>query len=78
MIIAANILAAILFAAWHLPATAMIFGNLTPLLLVRCFLLNGGFGMLLGWIYRKFGIQYAMLSHATLHMVSKLIWFFFV
>ena len=78
VIIAANILAAILFAAGHLPATAMLFGQITPLLLFRCFLLNGGFGLLLGWIYRKFGIQYAMLSHATLHMVSKLIWFFFV
>ena len=78
VIIAANILAAILFAAWHLPATAMLLGQITPLLLFRCFLLNGGFGLLLGWIYRKFGIQYAMLSHATLHMVSKLIWFFFV
>lgn len=78
VIVAANLAAAILFAAGHLPATVMNFGTLTPLLLFRCFLLNGGFGLLLGWIYRKFGIQYAMLSHATLHMVSKLIWFFFV
>ena len=78
VIAAANILAAILFAAGHLPATAMIFGALTPMLLLRCFLFNGGFALLFGWLYRKFGIQYAMVSHAALHMVSKLIWFVFV
>lgn len=70
----ANILAAMLFAAGHLPATYMLFGSLTPLLLIRCFLLNGGFGLLFGWLYRKYGIQYAMLSHGSLHIVSKLIW----
>ena len=78
VIIAANVIAAILFAAGHLPATQMLFGTLTPLILVRCFLLNGGFGMLFGWLYRKYGIQYAMISHALLHIVSKLIWFIFV
>lgn len=78
IIIAANIIAALLFAAGHLPATQMLFGTLTPLLLLRCFLLNGGFGLLFGWLYRKHGIQYAMLGHATAHIVSKLIWFFLV
>lgn len=75
---AANVLAALVFAAGHLPATVMIFGQLTPLILVRCFLLNGGFGMLFGWLYRKYGIQYAILGHMMAHMVSKLIWFLFV
>lgn len=74
----ANIVAAILFAAGHLPAIVSIFGGLTPLLLVRCFLLNGGFGLLFGWLYRKYGIVYAMMSHALFHIVSKLIWFVFI
>ena len=78
VIIAANVIAALLFAAGHLPATAMSFGALTPVLLIRCFLLNGGFGLLFGWLYRKFGIHYAMVSHALLHIVSKLIWFIFI
>ncbi len=77
-IIAANVIAAIVFAAGHLPATAMLFGTLTPMLLLRCFLLNGGFGLLFGWLYRKFGIQYAMVGHALAHIVSKLIWVLFV
>ena len=78
VIIAANVIAALLFAAVHLPATIMLFGELTPLIVFRCFLLNGGFGLLFGWLFRKYGIGYAMLSHALLHIISKLIWLLFV
>lgn len=78
VIAAANVIAALLFAAGHLPATAMIFGTITPLILLRCFLLNGGFGLFFGWLYRRYGIQYAILGHMMAHMVSKLIWFLFV
>ena len=77
MLIAANAITALLFAAGHLPATAMLMG-LTPMILLRCFLLNGGFGLFFGWLYRKHGIQYAMIAHAALHIVSKLIWTIFV
>lgn len=76
--IAANVIAAMVFAAGHLPATLMTFGSITPLMLFRCFLLNGGFGLLFGWLYRKYGIQYAMMAHAGLHIVSKVIWILFV
>jgi membrane protease YdiL (CAAX protease family) len=76
--IAANIVAALAFAAGHLPPTLMIFGKLTPLILFRCFLLNGGFGLVFGWLYRKYGIGYSMVSHALFHIVSKLIWIIFV
>ncbi len=69
----ANFLSAMLFAAGHLPATALLFGNLTPLILLRCFLMNGGFGLFFGVVFRKYGIQYAMISHAGLHFVSKVI-----
>lgn len=75
---AANVLAALLFAASHLPATVILFGELTVPILVRCFLLNGGFGLLFGWLYRKYGIQYAMLSHALLHIISKAVWALFL
>ena len=74
----ANIVAALLFAAGHLPATLVTFGELSPVLLFRCFLFNGGFGMLFGWLYRKHGLHYAMISHATVHIVSKIIWFIFI
>lgn len=78
VIIAANVIAAVLFAAGHLPATITMFGELTPLILFRCFLMNGGFGLAFGWFYRKYGIQYAMLAHAGCHIVSKVIWLMFI
>lgn len=77
VLIVANVIAAILFAAGHLPTTAQLMG-LTPMILFRCFLLNGGFGLLFGYLYRKYGLRYAMLAHGGCHVVSKLIWIFFI
>lgn len=77
ILIAANILSAMLFAAGHLPATAILLG-LSPMIIFRCFLLNGGLGLLFGWLYRKYGLRYAMLAHGGCHIVSKLIWILFV
>ena len=74
VVIAANIIAALLFAAWHLPATLQMFGEITPMVLLRCFLLNGAAGLVFGRLYRKYGIQYAMIAHAGAHIVWKIIW----
>ena len=70
-LVLANVVAAILFAAGHLPTTAMLMG-LTPMIIFRCFLLNGGIGVILGWLYRKYGLRYAMIAHGGCHVVSKL------
>lgn len=77
VLVTANIISALLFAAGHLPATQILLG-LSPMILVRCFLLNGGIGLLFGWLYRKFGLRYAMLAHGGCHVVSKLIWILFL
>jgi hypothetical protein len=77
VLITANVIAALLFAAGHLPATVMSIG-LNPIIIFRCFLLNGGAGLLFGRLYRKYGIHYAMLGHGLAHVVSKLIWILFV
>ena len=77
ILVASNIIAALLFAAGHLPATFMMIGN-SPLIIFRCFLLNGGFGLLFGYLYRKHGLRYSMLAHAGCHIVSKLIWILFI
>ena len=77
VIVVANILAALLFAAGHLPATSAMM-TLTPMIIFRCFLLNGGVGLLFGWLYRKHGIYYAMIAHGGCHVVSKLIWILFI
>ena len=73
----ANIISATIFAAGHLPATALMLG-LIPIIIFRCFLLNGGIGLLFGRLYRKYGIWYAILAHAGVHIVAKLIWALFI
>lgn len=73
ILVSSNIIAAILFAVGHLPATFILLGN-SPLIIARCLLLNGGIGLLFGYLYRKYGLRYAMLAHGGCHVVSKLIW----
>ena len=73
----ANVIAAILFAAGHLPATLMLIGN-SPIIIARCFLLNGCIGLLFGVLYIKYGLRYAMIAHGGCHIVSKLIWILFI
>ena len=77
ILVVANVIAALGFAAGHLPATAQLLG-LTPMIIVRCFLLNGGLGLLFGWLYRKYGLRYSMLAHGGCHIVSKIIWILFI
>ena len=71
--IAANVIAAVVFAAGHLPSTLQFFGTLTPMLLFRCFLMNGTFGIGFGYLYRKYGIGYAMIAHMGCHVIAKII-----
>lgn len=77
ILVAANVISALLFAVGHLPANDLLFG-LTPMIIARCFLLNGGLGLLFGWLYRKYGIRYAMLAHGGCHVISKLVWVLFL
>ena len=72
-VLPANVVSALLFAAGHLPVNEMMFG-LTPMIVLRCILLNGVFGLAFGWLYRRYGLRYAMIAHGGCHIVSKLIW----
>ena len=74
--ITANIIAALVFSAGHLPATQMFFGRITGLILFRGFLLNGLFALFFGRWFYKYGIQYAMLGHFGIHFISKIILIF--
>ena len=77
VLVAANIISALLFAAGHLPTTAIVLG-LSPMILLRCFLLNGGIGLMIGRLYRRYGLRYAMSAHGGCHVVSKAIWILFL
>ena len=75
--IVSNVISALLFALGHLPATFIMIGD-SPLVIFRCILLNGVFGLLFGWLYRKYGLRYSMIAHGGCHIISKLIWVLFI
>lgn len=77
ILVISNVISAVLFAVGHLPATFQLLGN-SPIIIFRCFLLNGAFGLMFGYLYRKFGLRYAMIAHGGCHIVSKLIWIVFI
>ena len=75
--VVANVLAALLFAAGHLPSTIAM-TSLTPVLIIRCFLFNGGLGMAFGYLYRKYHLGYAMISHGLCHLISDILMIIFI
>lgn len=70
--ITAIFIAAILFAAGHLPATKQLLGLSTPIL-IRAFLLNGIGGIGFGYLYWKKGLSYAICAHILTHIFNQII-----
>lgn len=68
----ANIFSAFLFAAGHLPSTATM-TSLTPIIIFRSFLFNGGLGLAFGYLYRKYNIRYAMIAHGATHLIADIL-----
>jgi len=60
----ANILVAILFGLGHLPS-ASLFMPITPLVVTAALLLNGLAGIAFGYLYRRHGLEAAMIAHFT-------------
>ena len=73
----ANIIVASIFAIVHIPAT-MQMTTLTPVILLRCFLFNGGLGLAYGYLYRKYGIGFSMISHGLCHLISDILMIIFI
>ena len=73
----ANTISSLLFAAGHLPSTATM-TTINSLIIIRCFILNGGFGLCFGYLYRKYGIGYAMIAHGFAHLISDILMIIFI
>ncbi len=69
----AIIIAAILFAVGHFPATEMLFGELTATLIVRSLILNGIGGIFFGYLYWKKGLEYGIIAHMFAHIFMQLV-----
>jgi hypothetical protein len=66
-----NLLAALCFAAIHLPQAMALLGRLTAPLLAFIFVGNGVPGLVFGWLYWRRGLYAAMLTHFGLDLVTK-------
>lgn len=64
----ANILVAILFGLGHLPSASLIM-QITPLVVGAALLLNGIAAVVFGVLYRKLGLESAMIAHFTADFV---------
>lgn len=64
----AIVIAAILFGLAHLPTAASIW-TLTPIVIIRTITLNALLGIPFGWLYWRWGLEYAMLSHFCADLV---------
>jgi len=58
----ANVIAAILFGLGHLPNASMVM-HITPTVVVLALLLNGVAGISFGYLYRKRGLESAIVAH---------------
>jgi hypothetical protein len=63
----AIVIAAILFGVGHLPALAALV-PLTTMLIIRTVLLNAIGGVLFGWLFWRYNLEVAMISHAATHI----------
>ncbi|MCD4714411.1 MAG: CPBP family intramembrane metalloprotease [Clostridiales bacterium] len=70
--VTAIVLAAVLFALGHLPATIQLLGVSVPII-IRMFLLNGLAGIGFGYLYWKKGLNHAMLAHMMTHVFVQLV-----
>jgi len=52
--------------------------TLTPVIIIRCFLINGGLGLAFGYLYRKYNIRYAIASHGLIHLISDILMLIFI
>lgn len=74
----ANVAAALLFGALHLPAAAgYTGGELTPVVIAYVLLGNAVGGLVFGWLFLSVGLEAAMVAHAVadvwLHGVQPLL-----
>lgn len=69
----AILVSAILFGIGHLPALAAQAGAISASLAIYVVLANAVFGLVAGYLYWRFGLEAAMIAHASAHVVAYLI-----
>jgi hypothetical protein len=67
------LLAALLFAAGHLPTLYAIMPAPAPQLIAAVIAGNAVPGLLFGWLYWRRGLEAAMIAHALAHALTTLV-----
>lgn len=70
----ANIIAAVVFGLAHLPATVAMGVPATAIVVIRAIVLNGALGITFGWLYWRYGLESAMVSHFSADIMLHVIW----
>jgi membrane protease YdiL (CAAX protease family) len=69
---AAIVISAVIFGAGHLPMTHLLVGPLTASIIATMTGLIAVFGMVAGWLYWRYGLESAILFHASAHLFAYL------
>lgn len=68
---AAILASAILFGVLHLPVVGGLTGRLTPFLIYYVVTTNALFGVVAGFLFWRYGLESAMVAHASAHLLSR-------
>ncbi|EAO2990103.1 CPBP family glutamic-type intramembrane protease, partial [Salmonella enterica subsp. enterica] len=68
IVVCAILLSALAFGGAHLPALAVQV-DLDTNLVIRTLMLNGLGGVLYGWLFWRYHLESAMVSHAASHLI---------
>jgi membrane protease YdiL (CAAX protease family) len=71
--VVAAVVSALAFGALHLPQASMLFGGLTAPIVVSTLLGNGVLGVAFGMIYKRWGLEHAMLAHFAADLVLHVV-----
>ncbi len=70
MIWAAIVIGAVIFGAGHLPATRLLLGHLTGTSIASVIAGISVFGVVVGYLYWRYGLESAMICHAVSHLLA--------
>ncbi|MBA3559274.1 MAG: CPBP family intramembrane metalloprotease [Gemmatimonadaceae bacterium] len=69
----AIVASALLFGAGHLPAAAILVGELTGAVVLFVVGVNTAFGVLFGYLFWRYGVEAAMIAHGTAHAMNYIL-----
>jgi membrane protease YdiL (CAAX protease family) len=62
----------LLFALGHLPAAHVLDGHLTANIVTYIIIGNTLPGIIFGFLYKQYGLEAAMIAHASAHLIKEL------